>query len=107
MAKTKCPCCGQAVASIDPAKLAAIVSPVMAEMIEILLRHPGEFVPSEKIAQHIWRRGADGGPTNTATAICSMVNFNRRRLKALGWEVKGRMGRYGGYMLSAVEAAHD
>lgn len=96
---TKCPCCGQSVESFDPDKLIAIVSPVMAEMIEALLKRPGQYVSTDELARYIWRRDSNGGPANPAVSIWNLVAFNKRRLAALGWAVKSRTGRYGGYML--------
>ena len=105
MGETKCPCCGQTVDAIDPRKLAAIVSPVMAEMVAVLLKNPGQYVPTEEIARFVWRRDPNGGPANAAVSICNLIAFNKTRLAALGWAVKGRLGRYGGYMLTTLDEA--
>lgn len=103
--KAVCPCCGGDIKAIDPQKLLQIVSPTFAEMVTRLLKSPGEYVRTEELARYIWRRDPNGGPESPAININNLVSYNKRRLTALGWEVVGRMGRHGGYMLRVSEAA--
>lgn len=96
---TSCPCCGQPTQAIDLATLAKVVSPTMGEMVDLLSSKPGAFFSSDEIARHIWRRTPHGGPEFLPSTIANMVNYNKRRLRALGWDIEGRLGRHGGYRL--------
>ena len=96
---TPCPCCGQPTEAVRLETLIAVVSPVFAEMVELLSKTPGQFVPTEKIASYVWRRNSDGGPLNANICLSNLLSYNRRKLKALGYRIEGRLGRYGGYRL--------
>ena len=94
-----CPCCGQETKAIDLVTLAKIVSPTMGEMVDLLASQPGQFFTREQIARHIWRRTPEGGPEFLSSTVANMVNYNKRRLHALGWDIEGRLGSHGGYRL--------
>ena len=102
---TACPCCGQQTKAAKVETLVAVVSPVFAEMVTLLATKPGEFFDTDQVARHIWRNYSDGGPLNAGTSITNLVAYNKRRLKALGYDVQGRLGRYGGYRLVITEDA--
>lgn len=97
-----CPCCGQDVDSYPVEKLAAVVSPVMGEVVEALMSKPGEYVSVNSIASYVWRRDPHGGPENPNLSIANAIAYNRRRISAMGWEIKGRRGAHGGYILKSV-----
>ena len=94
--ETECPCCGQPVEAYPLDRIAAIVTPVMGEIVARLMTCPGEFVPVEELVRWTYRRDPNGGPDAGKATIMNVINHNRRRLNALGWDVRGRMGRIGG-----------
>lgn len=94
-----CPCCGQMTEAVRLETLVAVVSPTFSEMIELLAKTPGQFVPTDRIAAHVWRRDPNGGPLNANVCLSNLLAYNRRKLKALGYRIDGRMGRHGGYRL--------
>jgi hypothetical protein len=107
MKTTECPCCGQPTQAVPIETMVAVVSPLLAEMVQILSKTPGQFVLTDQIASYIWRRDRDGGPENFAVCIASLVARNRQRLRALGWDVEGRLGRLGGYRIIVSHEARE
>ncbi len=96
---TVCPCCGQSVDAKPPTEAMEMVSPLFARMVSILLKTPGQFVDRERIARHVWADDPEGGPLNTAPSIRNLVAYNVKKLNAFGWDVEGRLGRYGGHRI--------
>lgn len=102
---TLCPCCGQKTNAVKLETLIEVVSPTFAEMVSLLAKTPGKFVPTDQIARWVWRRDPNGGPENANVCLSNLLSYNRRKLKALGYIVEGRLGRYGGYRLCIVQEA--
>lgn len=99
MKTNACPCCGHPTNAMPVEKLAAVVSPLLAEMVGLLIKSPGEFVRTDRIADHIWRRDPNVGPVNFGVCISSLIARNRQRLHAIGWDVQSRIGSPGGYRI--------
>jgi len=108
---TECPCCGQAIAAMSPDLLARVVSDKCAEIVTILAKSPGAFVPCVDVLRWVYRHDPEGGPMNAAACINQVIGYNRPKLRAMGWNIEGRLGPYGGYRLvvseDAREARHD
>lgn len=92
-----CPCCGAETEAYPASRVAEIVSPIMGEIVSRLMRKPGEFIPTREIAAFVYRNDPNGGPDNPSVNIANAIQFNRRRLAALGWSIEGRLGFHGGY----------
>lgn len=101
---TPCPCCGQMTEAVRLETLVAVVSPMFAEMVDLLAKTPGRFVSTDRIATYVWRRDPNGGPINANVCLANLLSYNRRKLKALGYRIEGRLGRYGGYRLCIEQA---
>ena len=102
---TECPCCGQTISAMPPEMLARVVSDRCAEIVTLLARTAGSFVPCETIIRHVYRHDPDGGPVTAAACINQVVSYNRPKMAAMGWQIEGRLGPYGGYRLKVIEAA--
>lgn len=102
---TQCPCCGQEIAAMPPELLAAIVSDKCAEIVTLLARNPGKFVPLVEVAAWVYRHDPEGGPMNAGSCINQVVSYNRPKMRAMGWDIVGRLGPYGGYKLQVHENA--
>jgi hypothetical protein len=100
-----CPCCGQKVAAKPPTEAMEMVSPLFARMVDLLLKTPGRFVDRERIARHVWAGDPDGGPLNIGPSIRNLVTYNSKKLHAFGWDVEGRLGRYGGHRIVVLQEA--
>ena len=97
---TACPCCGHETNALPIEKLVRVLSDKCAEIVTILTTAPGAFVPCEEIVRWVYRHDPDGGPMNAAACINQVISYNRPRLAAMGWQIEGRLGPYGGYRLS-------
>ena len=102
---TECPCCGQPIAAMAPDLLARVVSDKCAEIVTLLARTVGAFVPCETIVRHVYRHDPEGGPNNAAACINQVISYNRPKMRAMGWKIEGRLGPYGGYRLVVDDAA--
>lgn len=97
--QVKCPCCGNDVESYPLEVLKGIVTPNMAEVVTILARRPGQFISAREIAGFIHRRDKDGGPIQAENSVSNTITYNRRRLKAMGWNIVSKLGTGGGFAL--------
>ena len=104
---TKCPCCGQTIAAMPPEILARVVSDKCAELVTLLAKTAGTFVPCEQVVAWVYRHDPDGGPLNARTVINQIVSYNRPKMKAMGWNIEGRLGPYGGYRLVVSDEARE
>lgn len=103
--QVKCPCCNQPIESYPLDVLEGVVTPKMAEIIVFLRRKPGQYLSARSIADFIYRRDSDGGPDQAETSISNAITYNRRKLHAMGWDVRGRIGPGGGYSLISLTGA--
>lgn len=108
---TECPCCGQVIAAMPPELLARAVSDKCAEIVILLSKRAGTFVPCADVIAWTYRHDPDGGPMNAAACINQVISYNRPKMRAMGWNIEGRLGPYGGYRLvvsdAAKEASHE
>ncbi len=74
-------------------------------MVALLATKPGEFFTREQIAAYVYRRTPDGGPQFLSSSVKNVINYNKSRLRALGWDIEGRLGLYGGYRLVIIKEA--
>jgi hypothetical protein len=104
---TECPCCGQTIAAMPPELLARVVSDRCAELVTILAKSAGTFVPCAQVVAWVYRHDPEGGPYNARTCINQVVSYNRPKLRAMGWDIEGRLGPYGGYRLVVSQDARN
>ncbi len=104
---TNFPCCGHETNAMSLDRLVRVLSAKCAEIVTILNTAPGEFVACENIVRWVYRHDPDGGPMNAASCINQVISYNRPRLAAMGWQIEGRLGPYGGYRLSVHPEARE
>lgn len=103
--KVECPCCGSPTNALPFEVLVEVVTPVMAEVLEVLNRRPGTYVSASDISDHVYRRNSDGGPEAAEQSVTNVISYNRRKVAALGWAIQGKLGPGGGYRLVISENA--
>lgn len=65
------------------------------QMLELLMRHPGSFVPVDRLREHVW--GYDGAIENNV--IWTYISYLRRKLESIGSMCKITASRGRGYAL--------
>lgn len=100
----RCPTCGHAIRARDPIDVMRDVSPTMSEILDVLFQHADRFVSADEIVTHIYRRRPDDEPRWSRSIVHATIHYNRNRLRRMGWDIEGRLGRTGGLRIRAVEA---
>lgn len=69
------------------------------QLMELLMRHPGQILPKETIAEHVWGLADESEYNNVAVYI----TFLRRKLTFLGTQAELKATRGLGYSLNQPE----
>lgn len=65
------------------------------QMLELLMRHPGSYVPADRLREHVW--GYDGSIENNV--IWTYISYLRRKIGSIGSTCKIIASRGRGYAL--------
>jgi polyhydroxyalkanoate synthesis regulator protein len=97
-----CPCCGQTTDAVTIEQLARIVSPTMGALVRCFQAQPGEFITSSVLAARVYQHDKEGGPDYPGSSLNQLITYNRKKLRANGYDIESRMGRNGGYRLIVI-----
>jgi hypothetical protein len=99
-----CPCCHRDMPEEELQRMErkkAASGPVQARILEKLERSTG-FVTGIMIADFVYADERNGGPDSAVVVISQAVKLMNPRLRALGWQIRGRGGPGGGYQLERL-----
>lgn len=96
---TNCPCCGTEIDVTDPAELADQFTGIMSRLIRCMA--DGKQRSIYRMADYAYADDPSGGPTDVGRSIRVTLSQNRPKLRAAGWDLRGRP-KVGGYRLVRV-----
>lgn len=97
----KCPCCNQEVETLAPEGAAKDLPPILSSVVRMLATRPGRFVPIREIAAIVFAGEPKKNTKAEIDSISNAIKYGRPKLNAMGFDIVGRRGNYGGRKLVA------